>query len=103
MANVYVVAKKRFFNVNGTDYAGAVDYTDIRTFSNATKAEEFVQSEIEEYKKKDSPPFVMYDYAKYELSNLRNGRCKAYKIYTQEQYNSNGVRIGFMITKQVIE
>ena len=53
MANVYVVVKKRFFNVNGTDYAGAIDYTDIRTFSNATKAEEFVQSEIEEYKKND--------------------------------------------------
>jgi hypothetical protein len=102
MANVYVVVKKRFFNVNGTDYAGAVDYTDIRTFSNATKAEEFVQSEIEEYKKKDSPPFVMYDYAKYEFSNC-DGRYKAYKIYTQEQYNHNGVRIGFMITKQEIE
>lgn len=102
MANVYVVVKKRFFNVNGTDYAGAVDYTDIRTFSNATKAEEFVQSEIEEYKKKGNPPFVIYDYAKYEFSNC-DGRYKAYKIYTQEQYNSNGVRIGFMITKQEIE
>lgn len=102
MANVYVVVKKRFFNVNGTDYAGAVDYTDIRIFSNATKAEEFVQSEIEGYKKKDCPPFVMYDYAKYEFSNC-DGRYKAYKIYTQEQYNHNGVRIGFMITKQEIE
>lgn len=102
MANVYVVVKKCFFNVNGTDYAGAVDYTDIRTFSNATKAEEFVQSEIEGYKKKDNPPFVMYDYAKYEFSNC-DGRYKAYKIYTQEQYNSNGVRIVFMLTKQEIE
>ena len=102
MANVYVVTKKRYFNVKGADYLSAVDYTDIRTFSNETKAEEFVQSEIEEYKKKDSPPFIKYDYAKYEFSNC-NGCYKAYKIYTQEQYNSNGVRIGFMITKQVIE
>ena len=101
MANVYVVVKKRFFNVNGTDYAGAVDYTDIRTFSNATKAEEFVQSEIKK-KEKDNPPFVMYDYTKYEFSNC-DGRYKAYKIYTQEQYNSNGVRVGYMITKQEIE
>ena len=44
----------------------------------------------------------MYDYAKYEFSNC-DGRYKAYKVYTQEQYNSNGVRIGFMITKQEIE
>lgn len=102
MANVYVVVKKRFFNVNGTDYAGAVDYTDIRTFSNATKAEKFVQSEIEEYKKEDNPPFVMYDFGKYEFSNC-GGRYKEYKVYTQEQCNRYGVRIGYMITKQEIE
>ena len=102
MVNVYVVIKKRFFNVEGTDYSGAVDYTDIRVFSNATKAEKFVQSEIEEYKKEDNPPFVMYDFGKYEFLDC-GGRYKAYKIYTQEQYNRNGVRIGYMITKQEIE
>ena len=103
MSNIYIVIKKRFYEQKGIDYSFPVDYRDVRTFSNAEKADEFVQSEINNYAEKiDSPPFGKYEYADYEFNSC-NGRYKAYKTFVQERYNDNGVRICYMITKQKIE
>ena len=105
MANVYVVTTKRFFTIGGIEYSGAVDFTDIRTFSNADKAEEYAQKQIDIIKKviypNDCPKFEVYDYTKEEMKNY--DIYKEYKVYAQNTPNIQGVRCGIMIVKQKVE
>jgi hypothetical protein len=104
MANVYVVTTKRFFTIGGIEYSGAVDFTDIRTFSNADKAEEYAQMLIDNINKvypNDCPKFEVYDYTKEEMKNYYI--YKEYKVYTQNTPNKQGVRYGIMIVKQKVE
>lgn len=103
--NVYVVTTKRFFLIGGVEYSGAVDFTDIRTFSNKKKAEQHAKSVIDTISEvlypNDCPKFEMYDYPQELCKGLP--MYKAYKVYAQNTYNSKGVRYGIMITKQKAE
>lgn len=104
MANVYVVTTKRFFTIGGVEYSGAVDFTDIRTFSNADKAEEYAQKLIDNIKNvypNDCPKFEVYGYTKEEMKNYYI--YKEYKVYAQNTPNKQGIRYGIMIAKQKVE
>ena len=103
--NVIVVTKKAFYkDFYGNERAMAVDYSDIHTFSNMDKAEDFVQQQIEmekEFSQFGCPPYEKYVYED-TLIRKSNG-YKAYIVYAQNEYNTNGIRYGYMISKQVVK
>ena len=95
MGNVYVVTYNCTFKcdtLNGvhTSY-GAVGVGDIFTFSNKEKAIKFVEDKIEEEKKSKfgCPKYDKYDYV-------------AFLSYSQNEYNSNGIKHTWLITKSKI-
>lgn len=91
MANVYVVTYNLTFkNGENTSY-GAVGVGDIFTFSNKEKAIKFVEDKIEEEKnsKFGCPKYDKYDYV-------------TFLSYSQNEFNSIGIKHTWLITKSKI-
>ena len=98
MANTYLVVKQLFFKhpTNegwNVDVGEGLDTANMRTFSNFDKAEKYLMEQVEEYRKKPSEP-------KFERSEIENNHCRPYHlIYSQMDYNPNGVRKVFKLIK----
>lgn len=99
---VYVVLKKQFFNERGVDIPLAVGMSDISTFSTMKKAEEYVKEFVRIIEECPTEP-------KFEIYNDNpadawcDDYCMACKVYAQQKYNRQGLRVGFMILKEIIE
>ena len=100
MANVVIVSKHLFMNDNGVDYALGTNASDIITFSNLKKAEEYVAEQIDIYNKDEDEP--SFDYYEYKKEYCFYQGVKAMQVYSQLGYNKNGIRKAFRITKQEI-
>lgn len=102
MANIYIVTKQMFHkDSNNFDIAFASSACDIIAFSNWNKAEEFVKEQVItiESLNDNGGKFDVYCYEKNEC------RCQGVEkmsIYSQQVYNSNGIRYCFRITKQKV-
>ena len=98
MANTYLVVKQLFFKhpTNegwNVDVGEGLDPANMRTFSNIDKAEKYLMEQVEEYRKKPSEP-------KFERYELKKDLYRPYTlIYSQTEYNPNGVRKVFKLIK----
>lgn len=97
---VYIVLRKTFYkSADGKDIAIPTDYLDIHTFSNMKKAEAEVKYRIALLKLQDKIEFQECDMT----PNIISNSTKVYKYYAQQEYNTNGLRYGFVILKQKLE
>jgi hypothetical protein len=102
MANIYIVTKQIFHkDSNNFDIAFACSACDIIAFSNWSKAEEFVKEQVSaiESLNDNGGKFDVYCYDKNEC---RGQGVEKMSIYSQQLYNSNGIRYCFRITKQKV-
>lgn len=95
MANVYVVTYNLYFKYNtiiGENISiGQVGKGDIFTFSNKEKAIKFIKDKIEEEKKSQ---FGCPKYDRYDYDDMW--------VFSQNEYNSNGIKHEWLIIKTKI-
>ena len=96
---VYVVIRKVYFDHPNilADCIFTTDYSDVKTFYDEEKADDFVRREfLEEID--FSSPFVLK-----QPDEVISDSVVSCKEYVQETFNDHGIKYGVMIIKQKVE